>query len=560
MAISSQGLNLDSKVLTSRIKEHLNNNPDHSENDSDYDRDIEVLLRGYPTDLGGLIAIRGLVYQYYVSIYYILQMIHKKDAWWKCVVFELMDDIALIGDNRIRFVQVKTVKESGEANIFSLGDLSKREKGELNSWLDKLFLNLPKITSKNLSTIVPSLENDPTIEFEIATNNNYNKDLKEYSNNSDFLISDPSKLKRLSQKFDSPCKKTNELLKDKVGKEIDWCLARFRLHHMDRFVVLKNQILGIIKELSGIDSLDVSERILKQIFYYVLENTQSDSVHDVKQYVFHKEELQSLIQRTKIMAVWDTQDYLHSQDIQSKFVQCINEIRNDFQRISSPVKFELIQTLTWIHDEFIRKSNQDIFVYVRFLHLLFDMTSSDAERDIENSDELSALKKSLEMMTLCLTFYVDKEFLLSDARLLTQQGKDHHTKWRTFTLFHAQGSEYFDNVCKKINDTADSCSVLNQMHEQFYCFILGSKRRSSLLKRTPHGITSIIDNFNETEHVSITTKPPLIKYYNHEFLEDVSDHFYNLEDQFSLFDADSVETWHDFLNQYGTSEQRKGAI
>jgi len=551
MAISSQGL--ESKLLKKRIKEYLKNNPDHSENDSDYEREVEALLRGYPTDLGGLVAIRGFVYQYYVAIYYMLQMLHKKDAWWKCVVFELMDDLVLLGDEHIRFVQVKTVKEGGEANIFSLGDFCKREKAELNSWLDKLFLNFPRVNSMNSITNVSLLGSDPTIEFEIATNNNYNKDLRSYSDNGNFLISDPTKLKALSQKFDKPCKKTNVLLKDKVGKEIDWCLARFRLNHMDRFIVLKNQILGMIKELSCVDSLDVSERILQHIFYYVLERTQSDSVQDVKRYVFQKDELQELIRSTKAIGSREVRYYLNSHDIQSKFDQCINELRNDFQRIPSPVKIELIQTITWIQDELLSKSKQDVFVYTRFLHLLFDMTRSDANRNLETSSEISALKKSLEMMTLCLTFYVDKEFLLSDARLLTQQGKDQHTNLRTFTLFHAQESEYFDIICKKIVDIADSCSVLQHMHEHFYCFILGSKRRNSLLKRKPHGVTSVTDNFNETEQVIITDKASLIKYYNHEFLEDVQDYFYNMEDQISLIESSVVESWHDFLEQSETS-------
>ncbi|MEK4039453.1 dsDNA nuclease domain-containing protein [Paenibacillus sp. FSL F4-0122] len=557
MAISSEGLTIDSNALKNKIKGQLKDNPDHSEIDLDYDRDIEILLKGYSTDLGGLVAIRGFVYQYYVSIYYMLQMLHSKDAWWDCVVFELMDDIALVGENQIRFVQVKTIKEEGQAKIFTLGDLSKREKGELNSWLDKLFLNYPKFNSKNLSGTTPLIGNDPIIEFEIATNNNFNKDLKNYSNNSDFLISDPTKLKELSPKFDVACKKTKVLLKDAVGKEVEWCLARFHLNHMDRFIVLKNQIIGIIKDLSEIDSLDVSERILKHIFYHVLHRTHSDSVHDVNKYVFSKEEIQTLIGTYKIAAMRDTHNYLQSHDIQSKFVQCINEIRIDLQRITSPVKFELIKTLTWIQEQFTAKSNQNVFVYARFLHLLFDMTSSDAERDLENSNELSALRKSIEMMTLCLTFYVEKDFLLSDAQLLTQQGKTSQTQTRTFTLFHAQEYEYFDIVCKKINDTAENCTVLNQMHEEFYCFILGSKKRSTLLRSKPHGVTSITDNYTESEQVTITEKPSLIKYYNHDFLEDVKDHFYNLQDQFSLIEDGAVETWHDFLNQNGLSQQRK---
>lgn len=559
MSISSAiKVNVDEGEFSQKVKKWMRNNYDRCEEDKDYEDDIKALLQGYQTELGGLIAIRGFVYQYYVAIYYMLKMLHKKDAWWSSVVFELMDDIALLGENRVRFVQVKTVKEAGEVNNFTPADLYKREKGELDSWLDKLFLNFSEFNNVYKDKFINVDINDIIVEFEIATNNTYNKDLSVYSANSDFYITDNDKLTKLSTKLAFPCKLTSSILPDIVGKEITWCLSRFRLHHMDRFMVLKGQIIGIIKELSKQDSTDVSEHILKHIFYTIVGRTQNDKVLNVNQYVFTKEEVQAMIQRIKPVAMRDAKDYLHSQDIQSKFVQCIEELRNDFMRISSAVKIELLQTLTWIQDELVKKSRQDVYVYVRFLHLLFDMTSSDSERSIKNSTELTALKKSLEMMTLCLTFYVDKQFLLSDARMITKQGKNQNVEWKVFTLFHANESGYFDIICKKVNDVVDTCPILQRIHEQFYCLILGSKRRNSLMK--PLGVTSITDNYQESDQSTITDKPQLIKYYKPEFLEEVQDYFYNLEEEISLGDSEAINLWHGFLEQNANLIQKKGAV
>lgn len=555
--VTSQ-INIDQNRFAQKVKYWMKNNYDQCEDEKEYEADIKVLLQGYPTELGGLVAIRGFVYQYYVAIYYMLKMLHKKDAWWNKVVFELMDDITLLGENQVRFVQVKTVKEAGEVNNFTPGDLHKRERGELESWLDKLFLNYSKFENTCRDKVEIS---DITFEFEIATNNTYNKELSIYSNNSNFFIDDEVKLNKISTKLAVPCKKTGSILQDLIGKDIIWCLSHFHLNHMDRFLVLKDQIINIIKELSAQDSTDVAEHILKNIFYHVIERTQSDKVLNENEYIFTKTEVQQIIERSKPAAIRDARDYLHSQDIQSKFIQCIEELRNDFQQITSPVRIDLLQTLTWIQDELIKKSDQDVFVYVRFLHLLFDMKSSDSERNIKNLNELVALKKSLELMALFLTFYVDKQFLLSDASMITNQvihQGNHREELRMFTLFHANQSTYFDIICKKVNETFEICPVLQNIHEQFYCLILGSKKRSMLKK--PLGVTSITDNYQESEQIVITDKPPIIKYYAPEFLEEVQEYFYNLEEEISLRNLEVVESWHEFLEQNGNSTKRNDAV
>ncbi|MEM5673128.1 dsDNA nuclease domain-containing protein [Bacillus cereus] len=73
-------------------------------------------------------AIRGFVYQYYVAAKYLIDMLFSKTAWWDKVIFELLDDIALCGDKKIRFIQVKTKRESNLSNTLTLSELNNRDK------------------------------------------------------------------------------------------------------------------------------------------------------------------------------------------------------------------------------------------------------------------------------------------------------------------------------------------------------------------------------------------------------------------------------------------------
>ena len=99
---------------------------------------------------GGIIAIRGFIYQYLVTIYYMLSVATGKIDW-DYIVYELGDDVALIKDNKICFCQVKTKMDKGEYINFTInGDLTKRNK-RLDSWLDKLFLNTNRIKNKMIS-------------------------------------------------------------------------------------------------------------------------------------------------------------------------------------------------------------------------------------------------------------------------------------------------------------------------------------------------------------------------------------------------------------------------
>lgn len=72
----------------------------------------------------------------------------KKVTWWDCVILEYFDDVTLLSKNKIRFIQVKTVRERSKnkhtpSNFTTREKLSKpkEDKERFNSWVEKIFLN-----------------------------------------------------------------------------------------------------------------------------------------------------------------------------------------------------------------------------------------------------------------------------------------------------------------------------------------------------------------------------------------------------------------------------------
>src|SRR5690606_22892932 len=121
----------------------------------------------------------------------------KRNNWWNSVVLEYFDDITLIGENKIRFIQVKTVKEGGTKNHIP-NDFVKRKslkdpenpKLHFNSWVEKNILNYDYFLENNLIQEVDKSAYIP--QFEIVTNTKQSSlsDLLNYTGNTNFEIKD----------------------------------------------------------------------------------------------------------------------------------------------------------------------------------------------------------------------------------------------------------------------------------------------------------------------------------------------------------------------------------
>lgn len=100
-----------------------------------------------PDEMGGLVALSGFYYQFLVTIEYIIEMLEGK---WDYVIMEGHDDVVVVKESKIRFIQVKTsekvkmdVTESPASGLYSRKYKTINDVPLLrnNSWVDKLLSN-----------------------------------------------------------------------------------------------------------------------------------------------------------------------------------------------------------------------------------------------------------------------------------------------------------------------------------------------------------------------------------------------------------------------------------
>ncbi|WP_397427725.1 dsDNA nuclease domain-containing protein [Priestia megaterium] len=102
---------------------------------------IEALINVEPDEIGGRIALTGFYYQFLVFLEYWVEMLQGK---WDFVALELHEDIVVGKGNKLRFIQVKSSKETEQLASETLSKrTSVKEDGKLkaiinDSWVDKL--------------------------------------------------------------------------------------------------------------------------------------------------------------------------------------------------------------------------------------------------------------------------------------------------------------------------------------------------------------------------------------------------------------------------------------
>ncbi len=203
-----------------------------------FNRTVEAIITTPTSEKGGLIAITGFYYQMLVVIEYIIEMI---DGKWDYVGIELHDDIVVIKDNKIKFIQVKTSDTlSSHINEYPANQILKRSSKKLNkdgveerlsisnNWIDKL-ISKAKYFKKS---------DGFDTEFELVTNffifNNDKIDIQKYINSETKSISSDdsiySKIINESFVYDSSNKnylKVDYL--DQYGEDLESLLSRFRI-------------------------------------------------------------------------------------------------------------------------------------------------------------------------------------------------------------------------------------------------------------------------------------------------------------------------------------------
>lgn len=146
---------------------------------------LDAFLDGRHIDFSGVTAIRDFIsilcscqiYNWYA--FYSWCLVEQSCLWiigWYCFARW----------RKIRFVQVKTKRESDLVNNLTLGEICERTNSK-GSWLDKLFLLNTHVFDSDEKKIIKNddLFNNE-LQFELATNVQFNKDIAVYTKDEKF--------------------------------------------------------------------------------------------------------------------------------------------------------------------------------------------------------------------------------------------------------------------------------------------------------------------------------------------------------------------------------------
>ena len=253
-----RSLDYKQKVLESLIKDTANENYEEfisNLRDEKSEELIEELLQLRPDEEGGRIALTGFYYQFLVCLEYWTQMLQGE---WDFVALELHEDIVVGKGNKLRFIQVKSSKETEK---FSSGTVYKRSKvkdkdtkailSEINdSWLDKIIGK-----ARNFKK-----QDGYETEFELVTSfvimDSGGKPIKKYRttdfpkdvNENDYLVKFMKEEKLKDRDNNKIC------YEEESGEDIISLLSRFHIIKRADLAAVKyyeNHILMVLNEKLG---------------------------------------------------------------------------------------------------------------------------------------------------------------------------------------------------------------------------------------------------------------------------------------------------------------------
>ncbi|PFW47269.1 dsDNA nuclease domain-containing protein [Priestia megaterium] len=496
--------------IKDRLKEKLESYLDESGDkscvdDNHIDELVESLLSGRNIDFSGVTAIRGFIYQYYVAAKYLVDMLFDKRAWWNKVVFELLDDIALCSDKKIRFVQVKTKRESNVNNPLILSELHERKKGK-GSWLDKLFLlNTYILNDEGTKLIRGDQTGDKyELEFEIATNSSYNDAIAVYERDDNYYSEvEEKEYEKLIKKMKEPSLNWKAKYKDKEfvfnkdfyedeTKGIKWYLEKFRVKRHGDIIALENSIINTITSHTAGTKSDYhkyqSKLILNKILIKVIERTCQDNENvEQKSFIFEKEEFQEMFKG--FLAIVDTEavEEAHSNNLHKMFTGYFDSIYKGFEAGNWNVflKQELLTTMVEVRDYFLNKVSDysDPYIYHRFLNRLFNLKNLDYHIPIDQIDDPGRIRDALKVLIYCLVFYKQKQYTPKNAELLLIRGIEESGEFKVFSAYNHRKKGNSDLAVKFVRASAMQCSASGDLNHDYYCLIADYTTRAKRGRR-----------------------------------------------------------------------------
>lgn len=479
--------------LQARLDEYLESLSTEEKQDIEKNKNdiIQKLMEGNFKDLGGLIAMRGFVYQYYVAMYYILSMIYEKhSSYWNAVILEYFDDITLIGPQKIRFIQVKTIKEgnSHQANDFYKRKQLKKaqdDKSYFNSWVEKNIFNYDIFLDSQISNSIDRSQYSP--EFEIISNTPLTtlKSLSRYTENTNFNITTPiptddkiklNILKSVNQKN----------LASYLKNDIDFYLRKLYINKLGSFNELSYNILQMISEIiseTDVRAPSIREYVQKQLFIYIISNSHNDkeSQSQKDDLIIYSHHIKSLINQWTQEAKELISEAAYCDTSFGFFSNIITNLEAEFNREiqNNTLKTELLEELNLINQQITNEFSKDNRYFIYLLNKIFNAENTMSIIDFKDSDIMYYLQESFKFIIHFRVFYQNNHEVYNQAKLLFQKGESATICNVLFTIYHAR-QLYEKNISmEKIKACIHNCEISRKIALDLHCILLGNKDYSN---------------------------------------------------------------------------------
>lgn len=457
---------------------------------------VHKLMTGNFRDLGGLVAMRGFIYQYYVAMFYAVEMLYeKKDNWWNAIVLEYFDDVALVGEDKIRFIQVKTVREKTH-NKHTLSDFTTRkklvdpesERDRFNSWVEKNFLNFDYFLEDQniLDGVMGSESYSP--EFEIITNSASVtlQDIDVFTFNTDFNIVDEiSDSNKIKEKILKPIKltsKTEVHFKDVARMDIDFYLKKLYINKFGSSVELCTDILRMIGEIIDVEDVRkpaITEYIFEMLFANVVKRCHNDNEDTLKKdnLILHKVELEKLFERWKVEIKESLSAASYYGTAFGLFEKATDNLKLYFVKEypNLGLRNDLIETLGWFKQKTLSEFTDNPTYCISFLNRLFNTNNTLTTWDFEHPDSELFLRNSIKHIVYFLAFYTEKNSDFNEARLIFHAGESEIINSVLFSIYHARNQFSSTESKNRVVTTLFECEVSSEFENDIYCLVLGSK-------------------------------------------------------------------------------------
>ena len=532
--------------ISESLTKYLETNKDYEDTELDLiklqkEEIISKLMSANFRDKGGLIAMRGFIYQYYVAIYYILLMIHsKKDSWWHSVILEYFDDVTLVGENKIRFIQVKTIKENG-SKVHQFSDFTNRsersnkqqanKKVYFDSWIDKVFANYDYFIEENYNTqLFSDAESNLFIpEFEIVTNNYFSiKKLAVYQGNIDFNLRD---INLDNDDLKTALLKTSNTFEfeNAFNEDIDFYLKKLKLTTLGSTVELAFTIKNIIQEyIQNMNLINKGDNRAESIATYVFENLLTYVIknsHEDNEEKMNKNNLvitENLACELIIKWVMEAKDLISIDSFNDSAFQLFSEafisLRKEFSCniTNTNLNREMLNTLESLNKIILEKIEIDNSYCIKVLNKIFNGDNAIIFWDLGESNIRSELTEALRFIIYFLVFCKNHSEKYESARFFFHQGLfEDYLDNILFTIYHSRSKLTKKDSIEKIKILINECEDSRSISFELYCLLVGTKNESDstndkysqLNKLVGHGevhkITNVPSNLKFIDSISI---------------------------------------------------------